>query len=289
MSRARANGGRRALALGLALAVVYLAGASLSGRASPLARRPLLDGLAPPTPYRWVNPPAALAADNRPPSGIRFPVKLTAKGSQLSAFSTPDGQVNFVLSQGAVPPSRGQTQVLVTVEPLDPEQFATPPGLLVAGNAYRVQASYRPSGRKVTAFGGQSSVGLTYPLLSTPIANSAGHVILTSAAGQSWSQLPSTDAPGSHQVSAELHKTGLVEVGVPPGTAKSSSKTRTTVLLIASAVAGVVVLGAMLARLFLAAGFGSGGGSPPPRRDRPGPRQVPPNGKGSDQSRRKRR
>ena len=288
MSRARANR-RRALALGLALAVVYLAGASLSGRASLLARRPLLDGLAPPTPYRWVNPPAALAADNRPPSGIRFPLKLTAKGSQLSAFSTPDGQVNFVLSQGAVPPSRGQTQVLVTVEPLDPQQFATPPGLLVAGNAYRIQASYRPSGRKVSAFGGQSSVGLTYPLLSTPIANSAGHVVLASTAGQSWSQLPSTDAPGSHQVSAQLHKAGLVEVGVPPGAAKPSNKTRTTVLLIASAVAGVIVVGALLARLFLAAGFGPGGGSPPPRRDRPGPRPVPPDGKGPGQSRRTRR
>ena len=143
--------GRRALALGVALAVVYLAGAALSGRASPLARRPLLDGLAPPTPYRGVHPPAELAAGNKPPAGGRFLLELTAQGSQLSAFSTSDGQVNLILSQGAVPFRAGQIEVVVTVEPLDPARLAAPAGMLVAGNAYRLQAAYRSSGRKVSA------------------------------------------------------------------------------------------------------------------------------------------
>ena len=51
-----------ALLAGVGIVTLYLAGAAVSGRASILARRPLLDGLAPPTPYRWVNPPPDLAA-----------------------------------------------------------------------------------------------------------------------------------------------------------------------------------------------------------------------------------
>jgi hypothetical protein len=293
-------GGRRALALGVALALVNLAGAALSGRASPLARRPLLDGLAPPTPYRWVQPPAGLAASNKPPAAGRFPLKLTAKGSELSAFSTSDGQVNLVLSQGAVPASPGQTGVLVTVQPLDPARLAAPSGLLVAGNAYRIQAAYRPSGRRVSAFAGDSSVGLVYPLLSASIGNPAGHVVLASADGRSWSRLASTDTPGSHLVSAPLRQAGYVEVGVPPGAATASGRGRTTLLLAATAVAGLVVLGALLARRFLAAGFGPGGrgrgGGPsrgprtgPAGRHHPGPRPAPPDRRRPNPARRKRR
>jgi hypothetical protein len=208
---------RVALLAGVGIAVLYLAGAALSGRASISARRPLLDGLAPPTPYRWVHPPPGLAAGNKPPAAGRFPLKLTATGSELSAFSTSDGQVNLVLSQGAVPASPGQSGVLVTVQPLDPARLAAPSGLLVAGNAYRIQAAYRPSGRTVRAFGGDSSVGLVYPLLSAPIGNPAGHLLLASADGRSWSRLASTDTPGSHLVSAPLRRAGYVAVGVPPG------------------------------------------------------------------------
>ena len=58
---------RVALLAGVGIVLLYLAGAAVSGRASILARRPLLDGLAPPTPYRWVNPPPDLAA------GLRLP------------------------------------------------------------------------------------------------------------------------------------------------------------------------------------------------------------------------
>ena len=45
------------LLAGIGIVVLYLAGAAVSGRASISARRPLLDGLAPPTPYRWVTRP----------------------------------------------------------------------------------------------------------------------------------------------------------------------------------------------------------------------------------------
>jgi hypothetical protein len=286
---------RVALLAGVGIAVLYLAGAALSGRASISARRPLLDGLAPPTPYRWVHPPPGLAASNKPPAAGRFPLKLTATGSELSAFSTPDGQVNLVLSQGAVPTSPGQTGVLVTVQPLDPARLAAPSGLLVAGNAYRIQAAYRPSGRTVRAFGGDSSVGLVYPLLSAPIGNPAGHLLLASADGRSWSRLASTDTPGSHLVSAPLRRAGYVAVGVPPGAATAGGRGRTTVLLAATTVAGLLVVSALLARRFLAVRFRPGGGPPrgprtgPPGRHPPGPRPAPPGRRRPNPARRRRR
>jgi hypothetical protein len=229
--------------------VLYLAGAVVSGRASILARRPLLDGLAPPTPYRWVNPPPDLAAGNKPPASTRFTVELTANGSRLGAFSTSDGQLNLVLSEGGVAARPGQTGVEVAVDPVDPATLgAAPSGLVVAGNAYRIRASYRPSGRKVEALGGQSSVGLVYPLLATAVADPGGHVVLSSADGRTWEQLPSTDTPGTHQVSAGLKRTGYVQVGVAPSQG-SGSDPRDRILLLGTGIAVVIVVAALVLRL----------------------------------------
>jgi len=244
------------------MVVLYLAGAVVSGRASILARRPLLDGLAPPTPYRWVNPPPELAAGNKAPASTRFTVELQADGSRLGAFSTSDGQINLVLSEGAVPPRSGQTVVEVAVAPLDPATLGPPPsGLLVAGNAYRIQASYRPSGARIEALEGQSSVGLVYPLLATAVADVGGHVVLSSPDGRTWKQLASTDTPGTHQVSAQLNTTGYVAVGVPPSAGGGSgSDQRSRILLLASAVAVAIVAAALLLRFRQAPRAGPAGG-----------------------------
>jgi hypothetical protein len=239
-----------ALLAGVGVLLLYLAGAAVSGRASILARRPLLDGLAPPTPYRWVTPPPDLAASNKPPASTRFTVELSATGSRLGAFSTSDGQINLVLSEGAVPARSGQTGVEVAVEPVDPATLGpAPSGLVVAGNAYRIQASYQPSGDKVEALGGQSSVGLVYPLLTTAVADPAGHQVLSSADGRAWEALASTDTPGTHQVSARLSRTGYVQVGVAPSAGGSGGDSRNRILLLASGVAVVIVGAALLLRL----------------------------------------
>jgi hypothetical protein len=246
----RSTGWRLALLAGVGIAVLYLAGAAVSGRASILARRPLLDGLAPPTPYRWVNPPPEMAATNQPPASTRFEVELSPTGSRLGAFSTPDGQLNLVLSEGAVPARPGQTAVEAAIDPVDPATLGpAPDGLLIAGNAYRIQASYRPSGDKVEAVGGQSSVGLVYPLLATAVADPGGHVVLSSADGRDWERLASTDTPATHQVSAGLTRTGYVAVAVPPSGGGSGGDSRNRVLLLASGVAVVIVLAALALRL----------------------------------------
>jgi hypothetical protein len=246
LSRSR---GWVALLVGVGIVGLYLGGAAVSGRASILARRPLLDGLAPPTPYRWVKPPPELAAGNKPPASARFTVQLTAGGSRLGAFSTGDGQVNLVLSEGAVPPRAGQTGVEVTVDPVDPATLGpVPSGLVGAGNAYRVQVAYRPSGRKVETLAGQSSVALVYPLLTTAVANASGHQVLSSADGRTWEPQQSTDTPGSHQVSARLARTGYLQVGVAPSAGGSGSDPRNRILLAASGMAVLIVVAALVLR-----------------------------------------
>jgi hypothetical protein len=252
MSTHGSSRGRSWLALlaGVGIVVLYLAGAAVSGRASILARRPLLDGLAPPTPYRWVNPPPDLAASNKPPASTRFTVELTAEGSRLGAFSTSDGQINLVLSEGAIPARPGQTEVEVAVDPVDPATLGpVPAGLVSAGNAYRIQASYRPSGTRVQALGGQSSVGLVYPLLATAVADPGGHQVLSSADGRAWEALPSTDTPGTHQVSAALPRTGYVLVGVAPSAGGAGEDPRNRILLLGTGIAAVIVVTALVLRL----------------------------------------
>ena len=240
---------RVALLAGVGIVVLYLAGAAVSGRASVLARRPLLDGLAPPTPYRWVNPPPGLAAGNKRPASTRFTLQLTARGSRLGAFSSGDGQVNLVLSEGAVPARSGQSGVRVAVDPVDPATLGpVPSGLVAAGNAYRIQAGYRPSGAKVETLAGQSSIALVYPLLATAVADPSGHQVLSSADGKAWTALPSTDTPGTHQVSAGLGRTGFVLVAVPPSAGGSGTDPRTRILLLTSVVAVVIVVAALVLR-----------------------------------------
>jgi hypothetical protein len=196
-----------------------------------------------------VKPPPELAAGNKPPASTRFTLQLTAGGSRLGAFSTSDGQVTLVLSQGAVPARAGQTGVEVTVEPVDPATLGpVPSGLVGAGNAYRIQASYRPSGGRVQTLAGQSSVGLAYPLLTTAVANPSGHLILSSADGRTWEPQQSTDSPGTHQVSTRLTRTGYLQVGVPPASGGSGGDSRTRILLLASGVAVLIVVAALLVR-----------------------------------------
>ncbi|HEV8648080.1 MAG TPA: hypothetical protein VG276_01480 [Actinomycetes bacterium] len=223
MSTASVSGTRvrRAVLAGLGLALLYMAGAAASGSLSPLARRPLLDGLTPPTSYRWVKPPPALAATNKKPTPMHFTLALGPKGSDVGAFSTQDGQFNMVFGEGAFAPSPGQSEVAFDVVPLDPARVApVPSGLLAAGNAYRFTARYEPSRRPVDKLVGEVNAGVVYPLLATPVASPSGHLLLYSADGKAaWTRLQSTDAPGVHQVSARVPGPGYFIVAIPPGSA----------------------------------------------------------------------
>ncbi len=242
--RLRVKGRRRILlaGTGAAMVVLYLAGAALSGALSPLARRPLLDGLAPPAQYRWVKPPPEFAKTNKTPSGGDATIRLGSGGSEVNASGTGDGQVSLVLDAGAIAASPGQQSVAISIQPLDPATLAAvPSGLIAAGNAYRIRTTYQPSGRATTIKQGQ--VALVYPLLSVPVASPFDYVVLSSTDGRSWTRQKSTTQPGSHQVSAPLTGGGYVLVAVPPGTAaQSQGRSRRVLILLIVAVAYAIIM-----------------------------------------------
>ena len=152
----------RALAIGLLVVALYAGLAAWSGRLSPLARGPQLDGLGPLN-YRWVSPPPELASTNQPPSAGRFVLPLRADGLGSQVVFTSDNQVTVIVDEGSVGPSEGQRSVELTVDPLDPADLAPPGGSLAAfGNAYRLGATYQPSGDRIRELDAPISVVLLY-------------------------------------------------------------------------------------------------------------------------------
>ena len=243
---------RRVLASGLALVVVWAALAAWSGRLSPLARLPLLDGLGPAAPYRWVDPPPDLAAGNQPPSAGEFTLELDAGGVRGQVVFTSDNQVTVVVADGAIGPRTGEKSVTLSVEPLDPASLPAPGGDLVTfGNAYALSAVYEPSGTTVKKLEGEIDLILLYPV--TPNVHAATHTMLRSATGASWKDLETTDSPAQQQVQATIPGPGtFVVAGVPapspvaPAESGGGSNTTAIVLLVLAGCVFLVGIGFLL-------------------------------------------
>jgi hypothetical protein len=235
------------VASGLLVAFAYLAGTALGGKVSPLTRRPLLDGLAPPAPYHWVKPPPELATGNKPPSGATASVRLGPGGTAVTAISTNDGQANLLLDPNAIAPSAGDRSVQVRIEPVDPGTLAAlPSDLAVAGNAYRVRFSYQPSGKPVTSFSGKATISLVFALLPIPISSPFDNTLLASPDGKAWTKAQSTATPGTHQVAAPLQQPGYVIAAVPPAAPEAAASPNRTPLIAGLVAAAVIVAAAAL-------------------------------------------
>jgi hypothetical protein len=195
---------------GIAVAALYVASAAWSGHLSPLARRPILDGLAPPVPYRWVEPPAELAGTNDAPSPETFRVALGAGGSETAVLTTDDAQVTVILPEGAFEAGPGRRSVSVRVEPLGASAVAPPPApTTILGNVYRITAAYRPSG-EAAEIGGETRVVLVYPLVA---GDHGGHEVLLSTDPGAWTALETNDLPSVQQADAPIPSLGDVAVG----------------------------------------------------------------------------
>ena len=252
------TGRSRALGAGLAIAVVYAVTALWSGHLSPLARRPLLDGLAPPTAYRWFQPPPELAATNQKPTPGTFTVELGNDGSKTAVVTTDDAQVTVILPAGSFASAEGQRSVEVTVEPLAGAIAHPDEPLHVVGNVYLLDATYRPSG-DAAKLASLATVVLVYPLL----ANDHGsHSIIWSTTGDRWKALETDDLPSIQQAGADIRELGYVSVaGEPssptagPGTSGGGSSVATIAI-----VAGLIVL-AIVAAVLLRRGSRSASGT----------------------------
>jgi hypothetical protein len=201
---------RTVLAIGIAVVAVYVASAWFSGQLSPLARRPLLDGLVPPAPYRWVDPPPELASTNVEPTPVTTVVKLGNRGSATAIVSTDDAQVTLVLPRGAFGNAPQQQSVRVRIDPLPPDAVEPPePPLRILGNVYRLRGNYVPSGDPAPLQSVGARVVLVYPFIST---DHWQHAVIVSPDGESWTSVETNDFRGIQQADGPIDTLGLVAV-----------------------------------------------------------------------------
>ena len=243
---------RRILAIGLVVVAAYAGLAAFSGHLSPLARGPLLDGIGPPQAYRWVNPPADLAATNQPPATGEFHIPLDPKGSRPEVFVTSDNQVTIVVPSKAFAKQEGQIEVRLSVDPIDPATLDSPgTEVTVFGNAYQLTAFYRPSGDPASLALPMDLI-LLYPV--TTNLHAATHQLLTSPDGTAWQQQEGSDSLAAQQAEGPMPELGYVLVGgkgaaslsASPAGGGGGSSTTAIALIVAAACLGLVGIGLLL-------------------------------------------
>ena len=227
---------RHALALGVAAAAAYLIVAAVTFEAGWLPSRPLYDGTVPPEPYRFVDPPADLAAANQPPLSKEDIAPLGAEGFPGATVVTDDNQAFLIFEPDGVTQPAGAESVKIAIEPVDPETIGDPPeGLGYDGNAYRIEASYQPSGDPVEITA-DATVLLRYPFSATTILRRDGDV---------WTELETEPGAGLDLFT----KTDRLGVFVPAGLPfHNPSDSKLTDIIYAVAGLLVVVVGVVLGR-----------------------------------------
>jgi hypothetical protein len=202
--------GRRA-AFGVAAVGLYVAVALVSAVLDIVPVRPLYDGLAPPVPYRFVNPPPDLTDSNEPPLREVGSLELGPEGSSARTVSTPDGQMLLVFAGGAVLARDDESEVKVTITPRDPAPLPpAPPGLRIDGNAYVVAAAYAGSGEAIE-LREPVTVVMRYPVHAT--------VMLQQRRG-GWRSLRTQSAQASLQLFAETSELGSFVAAGPPAASR---------------------------------------------------------------------
>ncbi len=202
------SGGVVAL-VGVAVALVYFVAASYVWSHVPI--RLLYDGVAPPLPYRWIHPPANLAAGNQAPEPGTGTITFAPDGSASASVLTNDAQAGLILSHGGVAPRPGVTSAQASIVPVDPNAIALPPpGLRFDGNAYRMEARYS-TGEPVALLKPVTPV-LRYPVHATALLRSNG---------RGWVQLDSKRVEESLQVFARSDQLGVFVAAGPAGPAST--------------------------------------------------------------------
>jgi hypothetical protein len=240
----------RPFAWGLLIVLVYAVLAAVSGRLSPLARSPLLDGAIPGARYNWVNPPPELAKGNVEPSALAYDLPIEGGGTVADVRFTADSQLTLVTNTGAVAAEPGQKAVHVTFEPLDPATLAPLPDSLTAlGNAYLIRLTYAPSKDPVERFAEPVTAILAYP--ATPNLHASEHELLYSRDGRMWTRLDSMDSLLRQQVDAKIDGPGYMVVGgvlapIPSPPLSGGSRTVSIVLLVLAGCSLLIGIGILI-------------------------------------------
>jgi hypothetical protein len=246
---------RSVVAAGAVVVSLYLIGAAVSGRLSPFARGPLLDGLAPVAPYRWVDPPANLADTNKQPTPGRFELSFRVGTIGGGAFQTPDAQVIMIVPHDAFAPKAGQDSVVITVKPVAPSGLSSPPASdVLLGNVVQIQAAYQPSGERISKPKRPIEVALVYPF----VASDSGEHLMLESSGGGWETIKATDHVASAQIMGSISDFGDVAAAgkrLPASASRSPSSSGSS----GTGTIVAIVVGALLVSVLLVAVFRRGG------------------------------
>ncbi|MGQ0568736.1 MAG: hypothetical protein ACT4P5_04270 [Armatimonadota bacterium] len=240
-SRDVLSGGARHFTWGIAAAGFYIIVVVASFHGGLVPTLPLYDGLAPPFPYRWVNPPPEVFFENEPPEVGRGSIMLTPSGSQPISIITGDAQAGVIVPKGAIAPRTGESSATVTITPLDPA-VVVPEAVRarVNGNAYRIEIVYAASGEPVV-LRGTVTVLLRYPIHATEMLQSAE---------PEWTALETNVSPASLQIHAQTSRLGtFVATNVPgyrPGLKTFLQQPLVAILGVVLSIVSVVVVTALL-------------------------------------------
>lgn len=211
--------------------------------------RPLFEGVGPSAPYQWVNPPKAFAANNIKPHANDSQVPLGPDGNLLAGAGSTDGQLVINLPQGSIPAHPGDDHITFRTTPLDPATLGkTDPSLRPNGNAYRVDATYQPSGTPIPALTKAGNIVLTVPEPSQGL--------LYSQDGATWQKLQSQEVGGPGTVGGPFSQTGLYLGATSAFTASTSGGSSGSGG--GSSIVGIVVVGALTIVVAGALIFGPG-------------------------------
>ena len=168
--------------------------------------------------------------------------------SDLGGFSTRDDQFFVVLREGAVPPRPGQTSVRLEATPLDPAALGPrPEGLQAVGNAYRLKASYAPSGRLVERFAGEVKAGFRYSLAASTALGELS--VAYSRDGRTWTKLETADAPSVRELTSRIPGPGYLLLTTSAAATVTGDSPGARLRRLALLVAGGLVLVAVLVML----------------------------------------
>jgi len=179
------------LAWGGAAVALYVAVATLTP--GPIV--PLLDGLAPPTPYRWVEPPEGFepSAEEALAGEATQPVE---EGSAVGVI-TADGQAQMTALVQDIDAEVG-TDMDLSVEPSAPQDLGPPPaGFSFDSNAYTFEMT--SAGGEPVAITNQATVLLRY-------ASKAGRMARWD--GARWELLETTVLRGTMQLWGNVTELG---------------------------------------------------------------------------------
>jgi hypothetical protein len=158
--------------------------------------RPLYDGSGPPLPYNWMKPPSGFK--NTKPKPFSQNVDLGPKGIVGANLATSDGQAVLITPEGSFPRHGADKSVHFRFVPLDPSTIKPPAKPKPQGNAYRITATYEPSGANAVPTQ-PITVLLRYPATAATVLR---------LNGTSWTMLKSQNLASTLQIYANTTALG---------------------------------------------------------------------------------